>query len=72
MDLSERLLTAGVYWTASFTEWQGISSMSGEATLQRPISLTEIAPPKRVRIESIDLVRGVIMIIMALDHTREF
>ena len=46
--------------------------MGGEATLQRPISVTEIAPPKQVRIESIDLVRGVIMIIMALDHTREF
>ena len=34
--------------------------------------VTATARPARVRIQSVDVVRGLIMIVMALDHTREY
>ena len=42
------------------------------ASKNDPTAATEAVIPKRCRLESVDVVRGVIMILMALDHTRDF
>jgi len=48
------------------------STVLGTPDAGPTVAVAEAAPPKRIRLESVDVVRGVIMILMALDHTRDF
>ena len=49
-----------------------LTGMKRAANIGLMSATAEPAPEKRARIESVDLLRGIIMILMALDHTRDF
>ena len=46
--------------------------MSQPATSTLPVHVQAQAPASRPRLDSIDLVRGLVMVIMALDHVRDY
>ena len=46
--------------------------MTSAAVSTAPLDGIVYAPPARQRVDSIDLLRGLVMVIMMLDHTRDF
>jgi uncharacterized membrane protein len=46
--------------------------MATAAVSARPLDSVAYAPPTRQRVDSIDLLRGLVMVIMMLDHTRDY
>ena len=48
--------------------------MAEQSTEPQPAGAVnpEPAKPERRRVDSIDLLRGIVMVIMMLDHTRDF
>ena len=46
--------------------------MATAAATTAPLDAVAYTPPKRQRVDSIDLLRGLVMVIMLLDHTRDY
>src|SRR3954447_21404553 len=46
--------------------------MATVAATTAPFDAATYAPPARRRVDSIDLLRGLVMVIMMLDHTRDY
>src|SRR3954470_14946126 len=54
------------------TLWPSQDPMATVAATTAPFDAATYAPPARRRVDSIDLLRGLVMVIMMLDHTRDY
>src|SRR5688500_14031330 len=48
------------------------AALSGGVRMSKTVTVLAGAAPERGRVEAVDVVRGIIMLLMALDHTRDY